>query len=409
MLSLLKKQPHKQFNAVVVCLTCIFWFFFSNHAQSSPSVAPNLQSLKNLKVKRPKAETNLPLRSNGLPTGTLASGTSQVTVSLNTVVNATCKYSTGITRVNYGDMQTVFSTTGQTFHSSIISGLSDGEGYNYYVRCRDSSGNTNTIDFAISFNIAGRGNGDSRIDKILFIGNSYTGHSGGVHNHLHRLMAASGRSVDVAGEIHGGEAFSYKNENYPGFASRREVTARINSDNWDAVVLQSYYEPEDAFYEAGGMLIDRVRNNGSDPILFMIWGHELYPDQDILFRQRIEHLGSKTKTQVIPIGIGIRTAHNAGLNVYSDGAHLSLDGAYLAGAIFYSFLTGESPVGLDYNGYSWNDTLTKDEALRLQTLAWQIVSDYGVFFNGKGHPSSPLPSVPVAGIIPGLMLILRQR
>ncbi len=326
-----------------------------------------------------------PIRRNGRPMGTLAAGTGTVTLSLETGTAATCRYSLGTTRVEYDAMPSVFTVTGATVHSTTVTGLINGESYNYYVRCRDREGKTNAMDFDISFSIAADGPGDGKTDKILFIGNSYTGHNGGIHNHLHRLMAAAGKMAEVAGEIHGGEAFSYKNRRYRGFLKRRRVRNRISSEPWDAVVLQSYYEPESDYLEAGAKLIELVRKNGSAPVLFMIWGHELHPDQDRIFRQRTERLGKRKKAQVAPIGMGIRRAREEGIEVYADGSHLSLEGAYLAAAMFYAFFTGESPRGLSYTGYNERQKLSPDTAHRLQRLAWRIISDYGVFFDGRGN------------------------
>ncbi len=221
------------------------------------------------------------------------------------------------------------------------------------------------------------------LDKVLYVGNSYTGHSGGVHNHFREMMEETGRMVEAGGEIHGGEAFSYQNEDYIGLVNIPEVTERITSKDWDAVVLQSYYEEEEDYYSAGGILIDRVENNGSNPVLFMIWGHEDHPEQDESFRVRAENLGSDRNVPVVPIGIGVRTAKNNGIDVYADGAHLSLQGAYLAGAMFFAFFTGESPVGLEYDGYTGSGyfgSLTPEETAELQELAWQVINDYGVFY-----------------------------
>jgi len=92
-----------------------------------------------------------PQRSNGQPTGTLVSGTTQTTISLNTDVNSTCRYAT-TAGVAYADMTNTFSTTGGTSHSTLVTGLSDGGSFSYYVRCTDGT-NTNTDDFVISFSV----------------------------------------------------------------------------------------------------------------------------------------------------------------------------------------------------------------------------------------------------------------
>lgn len=94
-----------------------------------------------------------PIRSNGQPSGVIAAGTSQTTISLNTDVNATCRYST-TPGVSYGSMPTTFSTTGGTTHSRTVNGLSNGNTYSYYVRCSDTTGRQNSDDFAITFTVA---------------------------------------------------------------------------------------------------------------------------------------------------------------------------------------------------------------------------------------------------------------
>ncbi len=93
-----------------------------------------------------------PIRSNGAPTGSLALGTTQTTISLDTHENATCKYST-VADTTYAAMTNTFSTTGATTHSTLVTGLIDGGAYAYYVRCEDGSAMDNEDDFVISFSI----------------------------------------------------------------------------------------------------------------------------------------------------------------------------------------------------------------------------------------------------------------
>ncbi len=97
-------------------------------------------------------DTIAPERSNHQPGGSLNSGTTETTISLNTNENATCRYS-----INAGDsydsMTNNFTTTGGTSHSVVVSGLSDGNNYHYYVRCVDDNNNQNISDLTISFQI----------------------------------------------------------------------------------------------------------------------------------------------------------------------------------------------------------------------------------------------------------------
>jgi len=101
----------------------------------------------------PPSDTIPPFRSNPQPSGTLASGTTSTTLTLTTNEAATCRYSTTSNRP-YTSMAIPFLTTDSVSHSAIVTGLSDGQAYNYYVKCNDSNGNINTDDFTISFSIA---------------------------------------------------------------------------------------------------------------------------------------------------------------------------------------------------------------------------------------------------------------
>ncbi|MFC2016700.1 DUF4838 domain-containing protein, partial [Chloroflexota bacterium] len=101
-------------------------------------------------------DTTPPERSNGQPTGTLLSGTTETTISLTTDEAAACKYDT-VAGTDYSLMSNTFSTTGTTSHSELITGLIDDNTYNYYVRCEDlaTPPNINPDDFdEITFSVA---------------------------------------------------------------------------------------------------------------------------------------------------------------------------------------------------------------------------------------------------------------
>ena len=98
-------------------------------------------------------DTTPPLRSNGLPIGTLAMGTTQTTLSLTTDEAATCRYST-TAGVAYGSMPNTFTTTGSTSHSRTVTGLTNGGSYTFYIRCVDGLANANLNDFTVTFSVA---------------------------------------------------------------------------------------------------------------------------------------------------------------------------------------------------------------------------------------------------------------
>ncbi len=93
------------------------------------------------------------VRSNGQPSGVLASGITQTTISLNTDQKATCRYAT-VAGTPYASMPYLFATTGGTSQSTPVTGLINGGIYSFFVRCGDSLGNSNPEDFSLVFSVA---------------------------------------------------------------------------------------------------------------------------------------------------------------------------------------------------------------------------------------------------------------
>ena len=96
-------------------------------------------------------DTTPPVLSGGAPTGTLAAGTTQVTLQATTDEAATCRYST-TAGTAYAAMTNTFTTTGATTHSTSVTGLQAGPS-TFNVRCIDAAGNADTTDYAITFTI----------------------------------------------------------------------------------------------------------------------------------------------------------------------------------------------------------------------------------------------------------------
>lgn len=101
----------------------------------------------------PGPDITPPVLSSLGPSGTLAAGTTQATLSLSTDEAATCKYGASAGTA-YTSLPLTFSVTGGTSHSATVSGLQDGTSLAYYVRCQDAAGNANISDAPISFSVA---------------------------------------------------------------------------------------------------------------------------------------------------------------------------------------------------------------------------------------------------------------
>lgn len=98
------------------------------------------------------ADVTPPTVSNGLPTGVLPSGTTNVLLSVETNEDATVKYDTSA-GTDFGSMPFTFSNTGGTTHTTTVN-VTDGQSYTFYVRAEDGSGNATQSDYLISFSVA---------------------------------------------------------------------------------------------------------------------------------------------------------------------------------------------------------------------------------------------------------------
>lgn len=101
----------------------------------------------------PVSDNYSPYRFNGQPSGGgLPSETRKTFISLETDEKAICRYGS-VSGLSYYSMNRIFSNTDSIFHSTQVTGLSEGQGYIYYIKCIDEYGNANTDDFYIYFTV----------------------------------------------------------------------------------------------------------------------------------------------------------------------------------------------------------------------------------------------------------------
>jgi len=99
------------------------------------------------------ADNNSPVVFSSMSGSQLPAGTTRIALSVVTDESASCKYST-TANTDFADMTNVFSNTAGTNHSADVRGLSDGNQYDYYVRCEGLTNNVNDSDYLISFDVA---------------------------------------------------------------------------------------------------------------------------------------------------------------------------------------------------------------------------------------------------------------
>ena len=98
-------------------------------------------------------DTTDPICSAPLPSGALVANTTNTTLSFTTDEQAFCKYSI-IADTDFSLMINDFDLGTTAAHSLAVDSLTNGSSYNYYIRCQDNLGNTNTEDFLINFAVS---------------------------------------------------------------------------------------------------------------------------------------------------------------------------------------------------------------------------------------------------------------
>lgn len=211
--------------------------------------------------------------------------------------------------------------------------------------------------------------------SILFVGNSFTFYNNAIYTHLRKLLVAQDPSNR--------ERVFLKSMTTSGATladHRSGLNQLLNSRHWDVVVLQGHSrEPLDddtasGFQATIGKYAETIRSRGAEPVLFMTWAYADRPEMTDQLANAFSRLGKKVDVPVIPVGLAFAQAQDdiPGVVLHDpDQRHPSLEGTYLAAAVFYASLYGKSPVELDYDA-----GLDEDLARKLRQTAWQTVQNY---------------------------------
>lgn len=232
--------------------------------------------------------------------------------------------------------------------------------------------------------------------KVLFIGNSYT-YVNDLPQMVTDLAASMGDYVYHDDQTIGGATF----QNH---ASNAATYTKINSDQWDFVVLQAQsQEPSfpDAQVDAETLpyaiqLADSVYANDfcSVALFFMTWGREngdpqwgpisTYDGMQGRLRNAYLRFADSVQGSVSPVGMvwkHVRENYPA-IDLYNaDESHPSIQGSYAAACTFYAAIFRKSPVGAPYIS-----TLDSLQATQIQAAAEFVVLDSLDFWNL--HPMS---------------------
>lgn len=219
-------------------------------------------------------------------------------------------------------------------------------------------------------------------DSVLFIGNSLTFYNNAIYTHLRKLLVAEDpatrQSIFLKSMTISGGLLS---------DHRGGLMQMLDSRDWDVVVLQGQSreaideEMADNFASTAEAFTGDIRRHGAEPVLFMTWAYSDRPGMTADLSRSFTRIGDELQVMVVPVGLAFRRVRDQVPDAVlhdPDGIHPSLEGTYLAAAVFYTALFGRSPVDLEYTA-----GLDPARARILREAAWQAVRDY---YEGRSSP-----------------------
>ena len=211
-------------------------------------------------------------------------------------------------------------------------------------------------------------------EKVLFIGNSHTNYNEGIDFHLREFLKAT--SLPFTPIVEKITMDGYTMEQH---SEDDNTLSKISEKEWDIIVFQenTYRAAYEALDAKVGMqnLRFKIKNPNTKVLLFMTWAYEDSPNMINAIKATYEETAQLTNAIVIPVGIAFRDVPNDpdnNIDLYNeDGIHPSLEGTFLATAMFYARIYEKDPIE---NSYTAN--LTKENADYLKQAAKTVLKDY---------------------------------
>jgi hypothetical protein len=185
------------------------------------------------------------------------------------------------------------------------------------------------------------GPGPGAAARVLFIGNSYT-YSADVPGIVQALGDAVGDSIYV--ETVAGPNMALIDHWHDGAA-----LAAVRRGGWDFVVLQqgpsSVEVNRDTLRLGTQLFATEIAKIGGRPALFSAWPQQSRPQDFTRAIESYRLAAADVNGVFLPVASAWLAAWQRlpSVELYSDGLHPSVEGAYLAALVIYSSLRGTSP------------------------------------------------------------------
>lgn len=208
-----------------------------------------------------------------------------------------------------------------------------------------------------------------KINKILFIGNSYTFFNNS-WDIFKKIALEEGFDVKVDNVTSGGYTLEKMNDPLDKYGEM--VAKKLSSEEYDIVFLQEQsLRPvidEELFYDSVRSLTEKIKCNGAITILYETWGRKTGSIDLINHNLTNEKMSKKLIASYGKIAneLGLDVSHvgtvfldlssnHPELNLYhEDLSHPSELGSYVVALTHYSTVFKRSPIGIRYK-YFLND------------------------------------------------------
>jgi len=219
-------------------------------------------------------------------------------------------------------------------------------------------------------------------EKILFIGNSYTGQ---IKKTVQEMFHHNNSDAKLEFVHPGGKTLQFHIAN-------PQTIAIIKNGQWDKIILQDqsqtpalpkynqiFHSAVDKFQE-----LFKTLNKKPEIYFYLTWGRrdgdkknlKVFPNFSIMqeaLSNNYSKAASRISAHLAPVGHGFKYIHDHHKTLFKDlyskdGSHPGKYGAYLAACIFYSVLMNQKPLEI-----SWDNKLEPQTALILRQAAQKAI------------------------------------
>jgi len=186
----------------------------------------------------------------------------------------------------------------------------------------------------------------SKIEEILFIGNSLTYYNLGISYHLNLYSAYDSLSFKPLIE-----ELAFSGYSLAVHLVNEQTLSKVNERSWDVIILQENIEiainDGIATLESIKAFEALVGNKGTQIYLLMPWPYKDQPEMSMPIKKTIEDGAQAIGATIIPVGEVWRAINEEGnpdIDLYdADGLHPSLQGTFLAASMCYSSIYNRNP------------------------------------------------------------------